>query len=59
MTVSPALGREGGAKTGLGIDKGSRGVGMEGEGVILRLSLDKEEASNQKGTGSGAGRQRS
>jgi hypothetical protein len=47
MTVSPALGREGGGQN-RSRDKGSRGVGMEGEGVVLKLSLDKEEATRRE-----------
>jgi hypothetical protein len=57
MTVSPVLGRGGGQSRSR--DKGARGVGMEGEGVILGLSLDKEEATRRELGGSGAERQRS
>jgi hypothetical protein len=47
MTVSPVLGRgEGGQSRSR--DKGARGVSMEGEGVILGLSLDKEEATRRE-----------
>ena len=47
MTVSPALGRGGGGQN-RSLDKVSRGVGMEGEGVILGLGLDKEEATRRE-----------
>ena len=41
------VGEGGGGQSRSG-DKGSRGVGMEGEGVILGLSLDKEEATRRE-----------